>query len=689
MSVSDPRLLIASLRRLIDQANYAYYVEDAPVLQDGDYDSAMRELRDLEDRYPDLRTHDSPTMRVGAPPSRAFGTVTHSTPMLSLDNVFSVEEFSQWVDRIVKLLGREPPLFFELKIDGLALSLRYDRGVLTVGATRGDGESGEDVTANVLGVGEIPRRLTKEIDAEVRGELYLSKEGFARLNGEGRGGHAAFANPRNAAAGSLRQKDPSVTASRGLSFFAYQLLLPGVGSTHREGLEYLRESGFLVEEHAQSITRSEAVVALRYWEEHRHELPYEIDGAVVKVDSLEDRRALGATTRAPRWAIAYKFPAEERSTRLLSIEVSVGKSGKITPFAVLEPVEVGGSRVSRATLHNADQVQAKDVRVGDIVVVRKAGEVIPEVVGPVLEHRAVGLGEYHFPTTCPSCGSSLVQPADEVDRFCPNLACPERLVQRLVHFASRDAMDIDGLGETRVRHLIELGIATTPADLYLLDAAALARLPLAKDKTVARLLEGIEASRTRQLANLIFALAIDTVGIQVATALADQFPTLEALRAASVEMLQEIDGVGPVVAAAVVAYFGEPISKALVDRLVDVGVVGRLPEHVEVASETLLGLSFVVTGTLPTLSREEITKMIVAHGGRVSTSVSGATRYLVAGERAGSKLETALSRGIKVIDESEFLQLVEGGIVLAEADEESGGRHGSDRFETTGLEADA
>jgi len=658
------------LRRLIDAANLAYFVDDSPIVSDGDYDAWMRELRDLESRHPDSADPNSPTRRVGAPPSRHFVTVIHDTPMLSLDNVFSLEEFDQWHERAVRLLGHEAELFFEVKIDGLALSLRYDRGHLTRGATRGDGEKGEDVTENVKAIAGIPQLLPEPVSIEVRGETYLSKQAFTALNALG--DHAPFANPRNAAAGSLRQKDPKVTAARGLSFFAYQLLGEIAASRHSQQLELLASWGFEVERHATRVSAQEARSLISYWQDHRHDLEYEIDGAVIKVDLLADRVTLGTTTRAPRWAIAYKFLAEERSTLLKAIEVSVGKSGKVTPFAVLDPVVVGGSTVARATLHNADQIAVKDVRPGDTVTVRKAGEVIPEVVGPVLALRPEGLAPYEFPARCPSCDTALVRREGEVDWLCPNLECQEQLVQRLIHFASRDALDIEGLGEVRVRQLVERGLAKFPGDLYRLTPEVLAELPLVKERTIELLREGIEQSRSRPFANLLFGLAIDGVGLNAATNIARHYPTLRDLLLVQRDVLEAIEGVGPTIASAVVGYATDPRTRNIVEDLCAQGVTGQPGKASFSGGGPLAGKKLVVTGTLSSLTRSEAEALIRASGGKVTSQVTRSTDYLLVGERPGSKLKAANELGVQVLQEREFQELCRGTIEREARDTSTG-----------------
>jgi len=646
--MTDPAARAAALRLLLDRAAQAYYVLDDPIMSDDEYDGLLAELRKLEAAHPELATPDSPTQRVGAPPSALFPSVRHRTPMLSLDNVFDLEELGAWVERTRRGLAHEPELFFELKIDGLALALTYVDGVLAQAATRGDGQVGEDVTANARMVASIPPRLTERATGvvEVRGELYLPRAAFARLN---QSLDRPFANPRNAAAGSLRQKDPRVTAGRGLAFFAYQLEEGPSFTYHHEALAWLASQGFAVEPHARAVHSSELAEVLTWLGQARASLDYDIDGAVIKVDRLADRELLGSTTHAPRWMVAFKFPAEERPTRLLDIEVSVGKSGKITPFAVLEPVRVGGSTVSRATLHNAEQIARLDVRVGDTVVVRRAGEVIPEVVGPVLELRPPDAVPWRAPTECPVCHTPLVRDEGEVDWRCPNRRCPEQLVQRLVHFASRDAMDIDGLGEQRARQLVEGGLVVVPPDLYFLANGDLACLPGVRERTLERLRAGIEASRRRPLARLLFALAIDNVGQHVAELIAERVGSLRGFETVSEEELCDVAGIGPVVAASVVAFRTDELGREILAKLHEAGVEGEAPVAAS-AVGPLTGLSFVLTGTVPGMTRAELAELIERHGGVVRTSVSGETSYLVAGSSPGSKLAAAQRRGVPVID---------------------------------------
>jgi DNA ligase (NAD+) len=649
---------IDDLRELLDRASYAYYVLDAPVLTDAEYDVLYRELVALEDANPARITDSSPTQRVGAPPSGLFTAVTHIDPMLSIDNVFDTDELMAWVERLGRLLQTVPDLFAELKIDGLALSLRYDHGVLLQAATRGDGRVGEDVTANVYTVGAVPKRITFEGPLEVRGEIYLPRSAFTALNRDP-AIKTPFANPRNAAAGSLRQKDPRVTATRGLAFFAYQLESPVLAPTHEQSLAYLASLGFAIEPHAQPVAAEQLIERINELNQIRATLDYETDGVVIKVNSLQERRRAGVTTRAPRWLIAYKFAPEEQVTKLLAIEISVGKTGKITPFAELEPVVVAGSTVTRATLHNSEQIERKDVRVGDLVVVRKAGEIIPEVVGPVLAARVGELAPYRFPTTCPSCGEALVRIVGEADFRCPNRFCPEQLVQRLSHFGSRDALDIDGLGEMRSRQLIEQGLVRLPSDLYRLGPDELGQLPGVGQKMIDRLLGGIAASRARELPRILFGLAIDNVGLHVAEVIGAAMNSLSDLLTVTVDELVTLDGIGETVAGSVVGFRDDPYGSVVLAGLINAGVVGASPKR-EV-SDRLSGLSFVITGSFVGYSRDEIRQLIVAHGGRVAEAVSKKTDYLVAGERAGSKLAKASELGVAVIGIDNLVERVGQG----------------------------
>jgi DNA ligase (NAD+) len=670
----DPAEHIEQLRETIRHHDRLYYEESAPEIPDADYDDLLRELKALEDEYPDLITPDSPTRTVRGAPSTQFAPVVHSVPMMSLDNAFDLDELQAWGKRLQRrldVLGESQAASFacELKIDGVAVSLRYEGGELVRGATRGDGRIGEDITANVRAIADIPTTLPDGAPPvlEVRGEVYMPLAVFERINrAQVEAGLRTYVNPRNTAAGSLRQKDASITARRGLAFWSYQLgeVEGGPGlSSHHEILGWLRGLGFPVNPEVALLDDLPAVYELcRRWQEHRHDLDYEIDGVVVKVDDIGLRRELGATSKAPRWAIAYKFPPEERTTLLHDIMVSIGRTGRATPFARLEPVFVGGSTIAVATLHNQDQVKAKDVRPGDIVIVRKAGDVIPEVVGPVLADRPEnGLPEWEFPTDCPVCGTALVRPEGEADHRCPNERCPARIAGAIEHFASRGAMDIEGLGEQRVRLFQDLGMVHDIADVYFLDLDRLRSLEGFGETSVANLRDAIEASKARPLPNLLVGLNIRHLGPATAEAIARHFGHLDRIMEASAEQIAAVDGVGPIIAEAVHAWFQVEENRAVVDKLRAAGVNLEGPATPEVP-QTLAGMSVVVTGTLTRFSREQVEEAIKARGGKAPGSVSKKTTAVVVGEGPGaSKLNKAGELGVPVLDEAGFEHLLETG----------------------------
>jgi len=666
--MTAPAARAAKLRELLNRYNEEYFVRDAPSVSDAEYDALMRELRAIEEAEPKLRTSDSPTQRIGAAPSTAFAAYTHGVPMLSLGNAFGEEELAAWYARLTKLLdGARVAFTAELKIDGLAVSLRYRDGLLESGATRGDGVVGEEVTANLRTVRSIPLRLRDAPPGllEVRGEVYMRRSDFDRLN-ERRvaDGETPFANPRNSAAGSLRQADPASTARRPLRFYAY-----GTGATEPpldvdaqwKLLRRLEALGFPVNAESRRFERFEEVAEFcRTWESKRSSLDYGTDGVVVKVDSLEQQRRLGAVGREPRWAVAYKYPAEEVTTKLLSIEVNVGRTGSVNPYAVLEPVQVGGVTVSMATLHNEGYVHAKDLRVGDIVTVRRAGEVIPEIVGPVVAARGdKHLPVYHLPTRCPVCNTPILRAEGEAMAYCPNAVCPSQIIERLSHFASRGAMDIEGLGFKTCIALVEAGFVHDVGDLYSLTGQDLLRLPRTGEKLVANILNNIEASKKRPFARVLYALGIRFVGFQNAQILADATGDMETLAAMTAQQLESIEQIGPTIAESVASFFAQPSSRAIIDKLRTAGVNLRGERRVaSPGTGPLAGKTFVLTGTLPSLSREDATALIVGAGGKVSGSVSKKTDYVVAGEAAGSKLAKAESLGVKIIDEMEFRKLV-------------------------------
>lgn len=670
------------LRSRIRYHNERYYADDAPEIADADYDALVRELAALEQEHPELAAA-SPTAEVGAGAlSTAFAPVTHRVPMTSLDNAMEDAELVAWGERVAKGLdGAAVRYACELKIDGLAMSLRYERGRFVQAATRGDGRVGEDVTANVATIVSVPKVLP-EVDGlpevlEVRGEVYLPIDAFERLkaakeaeNAEriaaGRKPDPVPVNPRNAGAGSLRQKEPSVTASRGLAFWSYQLgeVVGGPEfTTHAETLDFLRTLGFPVNPEIRVVDSLDDVYAFcRHWQEHRHDLGYEIDGAVVKVDSLAQREVLGFTSRAPRWAIAVKFPPEERTTVLRDIQVSVGRTGRTTPFAVLEPVFVGGSTVGMATLHNEDQVRLKDVRPGDTVVVRKAGDVIPEVVGPVLSLRPADSVPWEFPRLCPCpLKTELVRPEGEADTRCVEPECPFQRDQRIIYFGSRGAMDIEGLGEQTVLQLSDAGFVADAADIYALTRDQLMTLPKWGALKADNLLAAIEGSKTRPLPKVLTALGIKGLGPSASEALSRRFGSLDVVMNASEDDLAATDGVGPVIAGSIVRWFAKQPNRAMVEKLRAAGVdFGRV--EVSVAPQVLTGKAVVVTGTLEGFTREEAEAAIKERGGKSPGSVSAKTFAVVVGAEPGaSKVTKAEALGVPMLDRDGFLHLLETG----------------------------
>jgi DNA ligase (NAD+) len=684
----------AELRAQIAHHNELYHVLDAPAIPDAEYDLLVVELRKIEADYPALATPDSPTQTVGATPSGLFQEVRHRAPMMSLDNAFSEDELRAWGERLRRV---EPSLNLESlafscepKVDGVAMSLTYERGKFVQAATRGDGVTGEDVTANVATVKDVPAELAKAGGPypdvlEVRGEIYMPVAEFEAMNKrQADAGERLFVNPRNSAAGALRQKDPGITARRPLHFWAYQVGVveraPAKGrwpaATQTTTLAQLEKAGFPVSPEARSVRGMAAVLArCRALAEARHSLAYEIDGVVIKVDDLGLHAVLGATSRAPRWAIAFKFPPEERTTKLLDIMVSIGRTGRATPFARLEPVFVGGSTVGVATLHNEDQVAAKDVRPGDLVIVRKAGDVIPEVVGPVREGPGVPARrkpKWKFPTSCPSCGEPLVRLPGESDTYCTNIDCPAQRVQRIAHYASRSAMDIEGLGEERVVQLVAAGLINDPADLYDLRVDQLVGLERFGQVSARNLVSGIDASRGRPLSRLLVALGIRHVGPTGARAVARAFGTLEAMEAASPEELAAVDGVGGVIAASLAEFLAAETNAAVVERLRAAGVTTAEPGAPgsgagaagasAAPDQTLAGKAVVVTGAVPGYTREGAEEAIMARGGTSPGSVSKKTFALVIGDAPGaSKTKKAEELGTPVVDASDFDALLATG----------------------------
>ncbi len=665
---------VAELRREIDEHTDRYYALDDPIVSDAEFDELVGELVALEAAHPELVTPDSPTQRPGGAPPTLFTPVRHPVPMLSLDNAFGPNDLTAWNERIRKLVDSPVTFVGEPKLDGVAVSLLYENGRLVRGATRGDGVTGEDVTANVATIASIPKRLADQAGEaghagtrlEVRGEIFMPIAAFDELNRrQGEAGERLFANPRNAAAGSLRQKDSRVTASRALDFFAYQL---GVNegrpplTSHRETLDHLRGLGIPVNHRIEPLATIDDVAA--FCERvlaQRHALGYEIDGVVVKVDDLAQRAEMGATSKAPRWAIAYKFPPEEKTTILRGIMVSIGRTGRATPFAQLEPVFVGGSTVGLATLHNEDEVARKDVRPGDTVIVRKAGDVIPEVVGPVLAKRRKGLRRWKFPKDCLACGEPLVRLPGEADHHCVNVECPEQRVQRIVYFAGRGAMDIEGLGEERVRQFVDAGLLADAADIYALTVEHLVPLERMAARSAENLVAGIEASKGAGLTRVLVGLGIRHLGPTAAAAVARALGNVDAIATASEEELTAIDGVGAVIAQSVRRFFEVEPNRAAVEKLRRAGVDLTAEVTPARAPGVLTGLTFVLTGGLERFSREEAQAAVEAVGGKVTSSVSKRTSYVVAGDKPGTKLAKAESLGVPILDEDGFARLLEHG----------------------------
>lgn len=688
-AVDDPGARIEELRREIEHNSYLYYAKDAPVISDAAFDSLMHELRALEAAHPEFHDPNSPTQRVGGYVGEQFAPIRHERRMYSLDDAMDASELDAWLDRVEESFGGMVDVVCELKIDGSSIALTYQDGSLVRGATRGDGTTGEDVTVNVRTVKNLPLRLLPgAVDGlvdpsraiELRGEVYMPKSSFEALNRAAEAnGKQPFANPRNAAAGSLRQKDASVTASRDLSTFLYAIADQRALAfdTQWELLHWLGEAGFHVNPDVKlCTTRDEVHEFCQRAIERRGDLPYEIDGVVVKVNSFARQEEMGYTARAPRWAIAFKFPPEEKTTLLRDITVQVGRTGKLTPVAEMDPVRVAGSTVARATLHNEDEVLRKDVRVGDTVIVRKAGDVIPEVLGPVVSLRPADAQPWSMPKECPSCGSPVIREEGEADYRCISIDCPAQALERLLHWASRTAMDIDGMGEEIVARLVESGRLSDVADYYTLDEVELSLLDMGRvnkdgeairlGKTVAaKLVSAIDQSRDRALSRVLFGLGMRHVGKTTAEALAASYRSMDELGAASEEDLAAVEGIGPKIARSVYLFLRTPDNIAVIDRLRAHGV--RLADHAaedgDKLPQTLAGLTFVLTGTLVQsgMTRDEAGAALKARGAKVSSSVSKKTSFVVAGEAAGSKYEKAIVLGVPVLDEGELLRIIETG----------------------------
>ena len=662
--VKEAAARILELRKRIEEANRQYYVLDQPEITDAEYDEMFRELVELETRYPELVTPDSPTQRVGGPPSDAFAKVTHRTPMLSLANAFEREEVREFDRRVHRALGNMKVEYVtELKIDGLAMSLLYENGAYKIGATRGDGYVGEDVTPNVKTIPNVPLSVTIPPEFpqtfEVRGEVYMPKRSFQRLNAElAKEGKPLFANPRNAAAGAVRQLDPRITARRRLDTFIYALDPAGGAKSQEQILERLAQMGFHVNDNRRTHPTIEAVIGfLDEWQEKRHELDYEIDGIVIKVNDLGQQAELGFVSRSPRWALAFKFPPEQAETVVEDIKVYVGRTGAVTPVAWLTPVQIGGVTVARATLHNEDEVARKDVRPNDHVIIQRAGDVIPEVVRVLTDKRPASSRPWHMPKMCPECGTELVREPGEAVTRCINPACPAQVLEHLRHFVA--AFDIEGFGYATLNQLIEKKMVRDPADLFHLTKDQLLTLEGFADKSAQKLLDRLDAGKRTTLMRFLVALGIPHVGWTVATILADHFESLAWLQGASVDDLRSVGGVGPIVAEDVHEYFARPESRDLIQRLLAAGVTITAPERQE---GPLTGKTFVLTGSLTSMTRGEAELRIKSLGGAIGASVTKKTDYLVVGADPGSKLERAQKLKVPILDETAFLAMIQGKV---------------------------
>lgn len=663
MDKKEAQERVAELRELLDQANQAYYREAQPFMSDKEFDEKLKELEKLENKF-DLYDAESPTQRVGGEVSSVFETVEHPVPLLSLDNTYNEEELNDFDGRVKKILGHDNYEYMaELKFDGASIRLRYENGELVLGATRGDGQKGDDITNNIKTIQDIPLVLQGDFPdvVEVRGEAYMEREAFARMNQHREEqGLAVFANPRNSTAGSLKMQDPKAVAQRPIRFFAFDLLLDEEDNelTQFRKAELLAEFGLPVSEYHKVCTTIDEVHAIiKDWETLRHELPYETDGVVIKVNESYLRDELGTTSKFPRWAIAYKFEAEQATTVINDITLQVGRLGTITPVAELEAVELAGTTVKRASLHNEDEIQRKDIRIGDTVVVEKAGEIIPQVISVVNPDRKDRNKPFKFPKNCPACNAELIKYEDEVAWRCVNPTCPPQVRIRIEHFASRDAMDIEGLGESVVDQLVSEGLIQTYADLYDLKKDQIIELERMADKSAQNLIEAIEKSKEQPFERVIYALGIRFVGKTVAKDLAKAFKTMEKLQSLTEEELIEVDSIGPRIAESVVEFFSNEKNKSIVARLGEKGLQFEQEEE-ELASNIFEGKKFVLTGSLPTYTRKEAADLIEKHGGKTATSVSGNTDFVLAGESAGSKLDKAKELGVKILDEAQFREMI-------------------------------
>ena len=669
MNKHEARQRIQELSEELHYHNYRYYILDDPVISDAEYDRKFRELQNLEEQFPDFRSPDSPTQRVGAPPLDEFETVKHRIPMLSLQNALTVEELRNFDAQVKRALDSRDPVSYvcEPKLDGLAVELVYENGTFVQGSTRGDGFSGENITRNLKTIPYIPLVLqSEEIPVpsllEVRGEVYMEEADFTKLNARRmEAGEQPFANPRNCAAGSLRQLDPNVTARRNLKIYCYE---PGTVeghafASHSEFLKTIAQWGFRVNPHIESCDTIDEVVAYyRDMEQRRSDLEYEIDGIVVKVESYALRSELGVRSRSPRWAIAGKFKAQQETSRITDIEASVGRTGAVTPVAHLEPVNIGGVTVSRATLHNQDEIDRKDVRIGDTVLVQRAGDVIPEVVKVIPEERPDGTQPYHLPEQCPVCGGKVIRPEDEAVHRCVNISCPAQVKGHIQHFASKRAMDIEGLGEKVVNQLYEEGLIQDPAGLYHLSKPPLLELERMGDKSARNLLDAIDQSKHPTLSRFLYALGIRNVGEHLANVLERSFGTLKAVRNATKEDLEAIDEIGPIVAESIVDFFSEPRNQQLVDKLLEAGVEPEAGTPERAAESAFTDKTVVFTGALDHFTRPRAQDLVERLGGRATSSVSSNTDFVVAGDNPGSKIDTARDLGVRVLSEADFIDLL-------------------------------
>lgn len=660
----------AELRTLLHQYGYEYYVLDTPTVPDSEYDRLMQELIQIEQAFPELMTEDSPTQRVGGKPLDAFNKVRHDSPLLSLANAFNEQELRDFDRRVREGVKEDVVYICELKIDGLAVSLKYENGLFVQGATRGDGTTGEDITVNLRTVNSIPLRLNKPVTIEVRGEVFMPKKSFLRLNEErGKKEEALFANPRNAAAGSLRQLDPKVAASRHLDIFLYGLATVTNSDetieAHSQGLDFLDKLGFKTNKERKKCTTMDEVLSfISYWTEHRMDLPYEIDGIVIKVDSLKQQERLGSTVKSPRWSIAYKFPAEEVVTTLRGIELNVGRTGVVTPTAILDAVQVAGTTVRRATLHNEDFIREREIKIGDRVVIKKAGDIIPEVVRSLKEQRTGEEEDFYMPTHCPACESELVRLDEEVALRCINPKCPAQIREGLIHFASRNAMNIDGLGEKVITQLFEHGLIKDVADLYQLNREELLQLERMGEKSVDNLLNAIEKSKENSLERLLFGLGIRHVGAKAAKIIARNYVTIDRLKTATPEELMTIDEIGEKMAESITTYFQKEEVHELIEELrhfqVNVTYLGPVDAIEGSGDHYFNGKAIVLTGKLEQFTRDELKEKIEQLGGNVTSSVSKKTDLVIAGEKAGSKLTKAQELGIEVWDEARLVEELNG-----------------------------